>query len=203
MKKIYLSSLLFFGCLISLSAQDKIGIKAGINLATEYIRMGNQSATTKIAPLFHVTAYYDAAISPGFSIQPGFSLQGKGGLTRDNGEKFTDKLLYLEVPVNFIARIATRDGDFFFGGGPYFAYGVDARITSGGRAVHLEWGSGPEQLRPFDAGLSALLGYRFSSGFTINLSSSAGMVNMSNQGEMKYLNRVTSFGVGYEFSASR
>lgn len=203
MKKNYLLAFLLIGTVTGLSAQNRFGFKAGLNLASEYLRIDNQSSTTKIAPLYHLSAYYDIAVSPRFSIQPGLSLEGKGGKSEIDGESLTDKLMYLEVPINFISWTPTRSGEFFFGGGPYFAYGVDARVTSGRNALHLEWGNEINQLRPFDAGIGLIFGYRFNGGFTTRLSSSAGLVNISNQSGMKYLNRVTSIGIGYEFGSKR
>lgn len=203
MKKNYFFTILMIFTLTAVSAQNRFGIRAGLNLASEFIRMDNQSTTTKIAPLFHVTTYYDISVSPRFSIQPGLSFEVKGGVSEVQGEKFTDKFTYLEVPINFISWNPVGSGSFFFGGGPYFAYGVDAKVTSGRNAVHLEWGSGMEQLRPFDAGLGLLLGYRFAGGLTARISSSAGLINISNQKNVKYLNRITSIGLGYEFGSKK
>lgn len=203
MKKSYLLTLLMIGTATGLLAQNRLGIKAGLNLASEYMRMDDQSATTKIAPLFHLSAYYDIGVSQRFSIQPGLSLEGKGGVSEVNGESLTDKLMYLELPINFIAWTPTKSGEFFFGGGPYFAYGINAKVTSGRNALHLEWGNEIDQLRPFDAGLGLIVGYRFNGGITTRISSSAGMVNISNQSGVKYLNRVTAIGIGYEFGSRR
>ncbi|WP_156307972.1 outer membrane beta-barrel protein [Sphingobacterium endophyticum] len=180
-------------------AQSNFGMRGGLNLSSEYMRLDNQSATTKLAPMYHLTVYYDVLVSPGFSVQPGLSLEAKGGKSEIGGESLTDRLLYLQVPVNFLGRARTRSGDFFFGGGPFLAYGIDARVTSGRNAIHLEWGSGPEQLRPFDFGLGVLLGYRMDNGLVFHMGSNAGFINMSNQDGAKYLNRTTSVGIGYEF----
>lgn len=199
MKKFFFSFLFVIAGASMAYSQDTFGIKAGLNLASQFIRIDNQSAKTKIAPTFHVSAYYDARISPGFSIQPGISLEGKGGRSEIDGQKLTDRFLYLQVPVNFLGRVPVGTGDFFFGGGPYAAYGVDARVTSGREAIHLQWGDGMEQLNPWDAGLTAVFGYRHIKGFVFSISSSAGFINISNSNEAKYLNRVSSIGVAYEF----
>ncbi|MFD2595650.1 outer membrane beta-barrel protein [Sphingobacterium griseoflavum] len=200
MKKNLLTVVLVFGAVAATSAQSTFGVRTGLNLATEYVRQNNQSSTTKIAPSFHLTGYYDARVSPGFSIQPGLSLQGKGGKSDLGGEVLTDKLLYLEVPVNFLGRVQAGNGEVFFGGGPYIAYGVSARVTSGRNARHLAFGKEPDQLNPFDAGLGFMTGYRFAHGLVLSLSSSAGFVNIGNIEGTTFQNRVTSFSIGYEFS---
>ncbi|KGE15939.1 outer membrane beta-barrel protein [Sphingobacterium deserti] len=199
MKKLFLASVLVFGIATGLLAQSNFGIRGGLSLASEYSRENNRSATTKIAPSFHLTGYYDAQISQGFSIQPGLSLQGKGGRYDVNSESFTDRLLYLEVPVNFLGRIQAGNGDLFFGGGPYIAYGLSARVTSRGDSRRVDFGQGPHQLKRFDAGLGFLAGYRFLNGLVLSISSSAGVLNIGNTDGTKFLNRVTSFSVGYEF----
>ena len=85
MKKFFFSFLFVIAGASMAYSQDTFGIKAGLNLASQFIRIDNQSAKTKIAPTFHVSAYYDARISPGFSIQPGISLEGKGGRSEIDG----------------------------------------------------------------------------------------------------------------------
>lgn len=197
MRKIYLTATLMIAS-FGLFAQSGFGIRAGLNLASQYVREGDYSATTKVAPRLHLTTYYDARISPGFSIQPGLSLEGKGGKSKVEGANYYDKFIYLQVPVNFLGNVPTRSGEFFFGGGPYFAYGIDAKVTSGNQAKYLDWGSGPEQLNPFDLGLHAIVGYRLLNGLNFSISSSAGLINISNQ-DTKYLNRVTSISVGCDF----
>ncbi len=183
---------------LCLFPQSRFGIRTGLNLASQYVREGDYSATTKVAPRLHLTTYYDARISPGFSIQPGISLEGKGGKSKVEGADYYDKFIYIQVPVNFLGNVPTRSGEFFFGGGPYFAYGIDAKLTAGKQAMYLDWGSGPEQLNPFDLGLQAIVGYRLLNRLNFSISSSAGLMNISNQ-DTKYLNRVTSISVGCEF----
>lgn len=200
MNKNLLAVALLIGAATTVSAQSTFGLRAGLNLATEYAKQNNQSSTTKIAPSFHIAGYYDARVSQGFSIQPGLSLQGKGGKSDLNGETLTDKLLYVEVPVNFLGRVQAGNGEVFFGGGPYLAYGVSARVTSGRNAQHLEFGNDPDQLKPFDAGLGFMTGYKFFNGLVLSLSSSAGFVNIGNIEGTTFQNRVMSFSIGYEFS---
>ncbi|WP_437918126.1 outer membrane beta-barrel protein [Sphingobacterium sp. LRF_L2] len=199
MKKFFLMSALLM-CVSGVIGQSRFGIKGGLNLANEYSRIDNQSATTDVAASFHITGYFDGRVSRGFSIQPGLSLQGKGGRYEANGQKFTDRLLYLEIPVNFLGRVQAGRGEVFFGGGPYLAYGLDARVKYERNATHIEWGSNPDQLNPFDAGLGILAGYTFNSGLSLSLSNSIGFVNISNQeGGASFRNQVVSISIGYEF----
>jgi hypothetical protein len=143
MKEKILAAAIFVSISTGAWAQSAFGIRGGLNLATEFSRQDNRSGTTKIAPSFHFTGYYDAPVSQSFSIQPGLSLQGKGGRYDLNRESFTDKLLYIEVPVNFLGRIEAGNGDMLFGGGPYFAYGVRARVSSQGKSQRVDFGQGP------------------------------------------------------------
>lgn len=181
-------------------AQNVFGIKGGLNLAAESVHGNGETALTKIAPTFHLGAYYDYRVSRGFSIQPGLSLEGKGGKTKVGYQTFTDQFLYLQVPVNFLWRVDTRSGDFFLGGGPFFAYGIDARVKSEGESLKLTWGSGANQLSPFDIGLGTTVGYRFLNGLALSITNSYGFLNMANQGNIKYNNRVTAISVAYEFN---
>jgi len=200
MKRIFLSIALLFSIGAYAQAQSGFGIRGGLNLAQEFSRTDDMTAITKIAPHYHLTAYYDAQIKPTFSIQSGLSLERKGGAYEEDGRKYTDKFLYLQLPVNFLGRIPTRKGDFFIGGGFYLAYGISAKLSSGGVSVDLEMGEQENQIKPFDAGLGTLAGFRLNNGLVFHLASAAGFVNMSNQSQSKFFNRTSSIGIGYEFN---
>lgn len=180
-------------------AQSAFGIKGGISFASEYSGIDGQYQNTGIAASFHIGGFYNERVSRGFSIQPGLLLQGKGGKYDYNNQTYTDRLLYAEVPVSFMGNIQAGRGEIFVGGGPYLAYMVSARLTVGGRSSRLNLGDQPDEIRPFDAGLHFLTGYRFAKGLILTLSSSAGFVNMSNQSQLSITNRVSSVSIGYEF----
>jgi hypothetical protein len=200
MKKIYLAVILLLVVVIGSYAQSAFGIKAGLNLASEYSRTDNQSATTDITPNFHVGGYYDAVVSSGFSVQSGLLLQGKGGKYKTyDGSALTNKRLYLEVPINLLGRVKAGAGDVFFGGGPYLAYGISAKVKSGQQAVDLDWGGGYDKLNPLDAGLNFLVGYRFVNGLVFNLGNGIGLENIYNSNTGTRRNRISSISVGYEF----
>src|SRR5699024_2925002 len=102
---------------------------------------------------FNLTAYMDAPIAPGLSIQPGISLQNKGmkfdfgGFIEDDWvvdedipDKYTLSLMYLEVPVNLVYYLPAGSGDVFLGAGPYLGIGIGGKEKYGSVSEDVVWG---------------------------------------------------------------
>ena len=97
------------------------GIKAGVNFPKYHWSGADNAYETESATNFHVTAFLDAPISTDwFSIQPGVSLQGKGAKFIDTDNiTATQNTMWIEVPVNFVAKFPVGyAGNFFLGAGP-------------------------------------------------------------------------------------
>ena len=207
MKKIILSAT---AVLFTLGAFAQTGVgyglKAGVNLANYKY---SPELDTKASPNFHLTGYLDAPISSNFYIQPGISLQGKGAKIDDyviDGNKYSGKqsTMWIEVPVNAVAKFPTGDaGNLFLGAGPYAAFGVSGKntVTKDGKAVtdidDFKFGDGLNP-KAFDAGVNFLAGYELSSGLTIGAGYGLGLSNLSGMGgDSKQNSRVLSFSVGF------
>jgi hypothetical protein len=210
MKKLILSaSAVLFG--LGAFAQTPLGygIKAGVNIPNYNFSNDNNSFDTKSSTNFHITGYLDAPITSSFYIQPGISLQGKGAKFADYeflGEQYsiTQNTMWIEVPVNAVAKFHTGDlGNFYIGAGPYAAFGISGKnkITSGNDSVDLEnfeFGKDKDQ-KSFDAGINFLAGYQLSSGLTIGAGYGLGLSDIApnGSGSLKQNNRVLSFSVGF------
>lgn len=182
------------------------GIKAGVNLANYKY---SPELDTKASTNFHLTGYLDAPISSNFYIQPGISLQGKGAKIDDYeiaGKNYSGKqsTLWIEVPVNAVAKFAAGDaGNFFLGAGPYAAFGISGKntVTEDGKDIadldDFKFGEGLNP-KAFDAGINFLAGYELSSGLTIGAGYGLGLTNLSGMGgDSKQNSRVLSFSVGF------
>src|SRR5690606_26689351 len=149
MKKLILSiAVLAFS--VSAFAQGQpmgFGIKAGVNFPKYNFSGNNSSYQTNTATNFHVTAFFDAPISTNwFSIQPGVCLQGRGAeLSSNEFGTLRPNTMWIEVPVNFVAKFPVQQaGHFFLGAGPYVVFGI-----SGKNKYDSDWGS-TEQEFEFD-----------------------------------------------------
>src|SRR5690606_33850872 len=129
MKKLLLSiTALLFATGAFAQQEMGFGLKAGVNFP-KYHWSGNGNETSS-ATNFHITAFLDAPIATDwFYVQPGISLQGKGAKFFDEGDtKIKQNTMWIEIPVNFVAKFPTADaGSFFLGAGPYVAFGISGK----------------------------------------------------------------------------
>ncbi len=203
MKKL---GLLFSGLLFSFGAfaqsqEMGFGIKAGVNFPNYQYENTESKSTTN----FHVTAYLDAPISDYFAIQPGLSLQGKGAkLAESNIADFTwtQNTMWLEIPVNFVAKIPTMDvGSFIIGAGPYVGIGLSGKnkyeSNFGGTEREFEFGKNGS-LRRTDFGANILAGYQMNQGISITANYGLGLTDLSPEGASgKINNRVWGISLGF------
>src|SRR5437868_6070437 len=86
-------------------------LKGGVNIANVSVTEDGRIDEAHALTSFHVGGVVDVPLFSGLSIQPGLLLTGKGsktqsGKTTDNSYyKATSNPLYLELPVNFVAKI--------------------------------------------------------------------------------------------------
>ena len=179
------------------------GLKAGVNLPNYKYSTSNASNNTESSTNFHITGFMDAPLTGNFSIQPGISLQGKGAKF-DLGAlgTYTQNTMWVEVPVNAVAKLHTGDaGNFFVGAGPYAAFGISGKNSykSGFGETETEFKFGKdEQQKAFDAGVNFLAGYQLSSGLTLGAGYGLGLMDIAKNGSSsKQNNRVLSFSVGF------
>lgn len=172
MKKLLTIALL---CLtvLSLKAQVKYGLKAGVNFANATFKNAGLSTSPSSLTTFHVTGFADIPIDGMFSFQPGVTYLGKGykyDITiNDSPEKGEASLSYLEVPLNGIAYFPTRSGRLFIGAGPYMGIGISGTLEQGSTEKDLKFGtSADDDVSPIDLGLNFMLGYHLNGGLLFN-----------------------------------
>lgn len=209
MKKL---GLLFSGVLFSFgvfaqSQEMGFGIKAGVNLPNyRYTNSSGSNAWDSDATTnFHVTAYLDAPISNYFAVQPGLSLQGKGAklMESDFGNTtVTQNTMWLEIPVNFTAKIPTGDvGSFIIGAGPYVGIGLTGKnkYASDLGEAEREFDFGADgSLKRTDFGANILAGYQMNQGISVTANYGLGLTDISpNWTSNKIFNRVWAISLGF------
>ncbi len=121
---------------LSASAQ-KSYIQGGLNLANITKTNDGQTEKNNILPSFNVGLLHRFELAPQFDIETGLLFTGKGSKaeTYFNGgndyvkSKFNP--LYLEIPVNFVAKfIMDKSSSLFVNTGPYIAVGVGGKSKS-------------------------------------------------------------------------
>jgi len=196
MKKI-LSLALMIGLFASVSTAQEIkyGLKGGINFANIDFSGGGMSASASSVTNFSVHGIVDYAISPGFSIQPGLGISGKGTKFEIGGDDLTLNTLYLEVPVNALAKFNVANaGKFYAGAGPYLGIKLSSKAKMDGETEDLEgW-------KDTDFGVNLAAGFEFSKGILIGANYGLGLTNIAeDSGDASAKNRVLSFSVGFLF----
>lgn len=202
MKKLFLSAIAVLFGFGAFAQELGYGFKAGVNLPN--YNFSNSDLETESTTNFHVTGYLDAPINQRFSIQPGVSLQGKGAKLENDMGSWKQNTMWIEVPVNAVAKFPTMGGgNFFLGAGPYAAFGISGenKIESGDFELSDEFEFGKDGTQKgTDFGVNFLAGYRLGNGLTLGAGYGLGLADIApdNSSDIKQTNRVLSFSVGYE-----
>jgi len=219
MKKVFIAALMLLSG-SALMAQSKIGLKAGVNFAKMTSRSEGISVSSSSRLSYNLTAFKDFPLSETMSFQPGISLNGKGLKLKISDdfldESFTQEakadLMYLEVPLNAIAKFAAGNGKFFIGAGPYVAYGLSGKTESSATGFDSNMKMVQEtekndkafkkdqgMYKPFDFGVNFLTGYELNSGLSLNAGYGLGLSNIARGSDEKVKNKVFSISVGFAF----
>lgn len=215
--------LLFF--VISLSAQLRVGVEAGLNF-TNLIRIddNNSSLDADIRTGFRAGLNAELPLAKDFSFQPAllFVTKGfrKGWLTEMNAEAY-----YVEVPLNVAYKMKLGIGKLVVGAGPYFAYGTGGKWNTPQRWVgngsgntllvpamtgNLEFtndasndnyhtiapGSNVTYGKPLDYGVNGLVGYELFDRLSVRINAEYGVANLAPKIEgQKTKNEIRNSGV--------
>jgi Outer membrane protein beta-barrel domain len=226
-KLIYLIVTCFF-VNASMAQESAVFIKGGFNLANVSVKNDGSVDEAKALPSFHVGLQGDLPVIKNLlSIQPGLFFTGKGAKTEfgsttsANYYRATSNPLYIEVPVNVVAKLPLGDkaSKFFVGAGPYVAMGVAGKNKAEGKIFNVafsreqnikfsnddpttsgEEGAGFNIIRRFDYGLNGTIGFEgksaiFSVNYGLGLAKLQSGTNNNEDNNNKH--RVLSFTVGF------
>lgn len=203
MKKLLLTAALLVSSTF-LFSQTKFGVKAGVNFANQEWKAEGVSITMSSLTSFHLMGLADVAVSPTFSIQPGIGISGKGTKFDFNGASATFNLLYLDIPVNAVAKFPIASvGKFFVGAGPYAAIGISGKAKGDDVDEDATDDLFDDEglYKRSDFGLNFLTGVELNSGITINANYGLGLSNIAQEteGDSSVKNKVFSISLGFLF----
>lgn len=209
MKKLLLSAvgMLFAFGTFAQSSGLGFGVKAGVNFPSYNFSGSNSSYETNSATNFHLTAFLDAPLVGRFlSVQPGLSLQGKGAeLLATNSSKLTQNTMWLEIPVNLVAKVPVGSGNVFVGAGPYAAFGLSGKNKFdskwGGTESDFDFGKNGT-LKSSDFGLNVIAGFQMGGGLMVHGGYGMGLSDIRGSNNEyftkdKLTNRVWTIGLGF------
>jgi len=206
MKKTLLSLCLLMASFAAFAQLPTFGVKGGVNFATLHATVDGFSGSGNSGSLtsFNAGAFVDFKFG-NLSLQPALNFTGKGGASSvavDNEASSNGKvkLYYLQIPVNVVCHVPAVVGDFYFGAGPYLGMGISGKAKDDkGNSEDIKFGSSQDQIKRTDAGLDAIVGFKFKTGFLINANYDWGLTNITNVNGIKLTNRVFGVSVGYAF----
>ncbi len=114
---------------------------------------------------------------------------------------------YVELPVNLAYSIPLGDHYLVFGAGPYAAIGLHgktkAQVTVNNNVQEEEeditFGSAQDQLKRFDYGANAMVGFIMNNGLMLKANYSLGLSELSNDPASPYKNRYLGVSLAYFF----
>lgn len=138
-----------------------IGPRVGYNLS--YMIFSERSQVSDNSPLSGWMAGIMMEIGLGrrLGLLTGLDVLTKGTKTQPADPSFpeeTTRLTYLQAPV----LLTANQGRFFVGLGPFAAYGIAGKSTSGDDKTDIIWGNDKNaHFSPWDAGIQAEAGLKF------------------------------------------
>ena len=208
MKKIFFAGVLSLLFASASFAQVKLGVTAGLN-ASNVIEENNEGSKYKAG--FQAGLVADFGITENFSIIPELLFSQRGGKDEisEEGYKMSSSttLNYLQLPVNFAYKFNVGYGSkLFIFAGPYAGYAlsgkrkVDLKLGNGtdSGSGDIKFGSKEDEVKPFDFGLNAGIGYEYEKVF-FKLQWNPGLANLTNVSGYSSKNTNVAVTVGYYF----
>lgn len=171
----------------SSSSPLKLGVKAGLNVAT--ISGGDSKAKAG----FYGGLFLNAPIASNFSLQPEVLYNGVGAKAEDL-QGFKLNLSYISVPVMFQYNATP---EFYLEAGPQFSFLIDSKLKYQSVSVKAN-----DLIKSFDFGIGIGAGYYFTPNIGVNARYVAGVTDIGKevagtQSEGK--NNVFQVGLAYKF----
>ena len=196
--------------ILLVSVASKAQTNFGITLGGTYSNISAKLSGITVSPKYKagITAglFVDVSFSNNLSFQPSLNFVQKGLKSVEDDVKDNVSYSYLELPLNIVYRTQKEKG-FFIGAGPSFAYGLSGKEkykdSQHSENTKVNFGSGENDVKPFEYGINGLAGYKFGNGFLFSVNYNLGLSNIQNGnsnevGTVK--NRYFALKIGYSFN---
>lgn len=170
----------------------QIGIKGGANLSKLNGESGGINIDSDSKVGFHFGVFTELELTEGLFLRPELLYVNKGGKFEldFSGQKIetTNTRNYIEVPIYLGYRIDLSSVNIVLNAGPYISYGISGKDKTDDDEIDIEFGSGEEEVKPLDIGLSMGAGVEFTDQLGLFLSFDPGLANLSNVDEAESRN---------------
>lgn len=211
MKKTLLTILVAIIVNITFGQSVNFGIKAGVNISNESIKLFKAGPDLVNGSFIgvHIGGLMDIGVGH-LAIQPGLYFSTKSnnsnGLASSQNQEFAGnfateaKLYYLEMPVNLVYKLdVTPMVKIYMGGGPHLGYGLSGKYHSTNSEQGVVINSNDSYYKTADYGINFIAGVELPRHVLIDVSYDIGLGNMSQASETKINDKVFGISVGYMF----
>lgn len=180
-----------------LNAQT-FGIKGGVNLANMNISASGMSISPKSIIGVHFGPVVDFKVKENLYFNTGLLYSLKGMKISSNGVSGSEKLNYLEIPLNVAYKFSLNEtSNFFVEAGPYLAYALSGKDKTGSTTEDVVFG-GADNNKRFDFGLGFGPGVQFGP-MVASVNYQIGLVKVVDGQDYKVTNKVLQLSVAYMF----
>jgi len=187
---------------VAANAQNKIGVKAGLNLNHISTNDADLKEELSARPSIHFGLVGDFSLGKQFAFQPQLLFSGRGGKVAHDGHKDVYAFNSLEIPLNFVYK-ADSKGGFFAGAGPVIGYNLSGKEKAHDESESIEFGSEIGKITRMDLGANALVGYQLKNGLFFSANYTLGVTNWSNNSNATWRNNILGLSVGYFFNKAK
>lgn len=196
MKKLTIIALLVTSSIMVFAQAPKFGFKAGVNLNN--VSTNDHDLKHELAgrTSIHLGVITDFKMSKSLSFQPQLLFSGRGAKVAHDDHSDVYAFNSLEIPLNFTYRKNAAKG-VFLGVGPSLGYNLSGKVKEDHDSEDIEFGSAEGEIKRFDLGLNAILGYQFSNKYFVSTNYSSGLSNWSNNSNATWRNNILGISVGF------
>ena len=205
-KLFYLIALLLF---VQISNAQRFGIKGGVNFANIDFSGGGLTISGESLTGFHIGPVAEINLADNLYFNTGllYSLKGTKLDLEFEGEgvKATDKIHYLEIPLNAAYKFPINDAaNIFVQAGPYLAYGLSGKEKAEADGVEEEGDlfEGDDAMKRFDWGLGFGGGVEFGS-IVASINYQLGLANLSDESSAEAKMKVFQISLAYMFGDAK
>lgn len=202
MKKMILSIAcsFLFSTLVSAQANVSFGIKGGMNIASQTVKVSGVKVTTDPRIGYHFGGFVTAMFSEKIGLQPElfFNSVGARGDSFFDGEKASDRFGYISVPIMLRYQPIKI---FNIHAGPQLGVLINAKSKLGNTTFDIEQTNTLDFGAAFGAGVDLPFGLGFSARYTAGLASVYDLDEFG-AGDIKVRNNVFQISTTYRFGGS-
>ncbi len=173
-----------------------IGLKAGLNMANQSVKVMGISASANSLMGFHFGVVGEFGLSESLYFSPGLLYSGKGSKTEGDDKTIVS---YINIPLDLVAKFNLGGPKALFRVGPDIGYAISGKNKGDGYDVDIEFGSDEDQMKRLDFGLNIGAGIDISA-LQIDLTYTIGLADLTNVDEYKMKNKNFAISVAYFFN---